>query len=144
MRKKTFVVKEDSSSAKQISAVMEDEYHHIEIRLWVNTDTLSIERVELDMVRHPESTCVACKENLQKLVGCNFQEPNFRWMLLRTIGGERGCFHALELLAEAHDYARPHFWEHSPDRKGVFRIPSINQDGRVACIAYKNACAEKE
>ena len=139
MRKKTFVVKEDEGSSKQISAEMEDEYHHIEIHIWVNIDTLRIERVELDMSRHPESTCLECKENLEKLVGRNFQNPNFRWMLLRTIGGERGCFHVLELLAEAHDYGRSHFWESSPDRKGLFRIPNIDQEGRVECIAYKKA-----
>ena len=139
MRKKTFVVEEDKSLSKQISVKMEDEYHHIEIHIRVNVDTLKIERVELDMSRHPESTCLECKENLQNLVGRNFQDPNFRWMLLRTIGGERGCCHVLELLAEAHDYARSHFWERSPDRKGLFKIPRINQEGRVECIAYKKA-----
>jgi hypothetical protein len=137
LRKKTFVVKEDAGSSKQISAEMEDEYHQMEIHIWVNIDTLRIERVELDMSRHPESTCLDCKGNLEKLVGRNFQDQNFRWMLLKTIGGERGCFHVFELLAEAHDYARAHFWERSPDRRGHFRIPRIDQEGRVECIAYK-------
>jgi len=137
MRKKTFAVKEDKGSSKQITAEMEDEYHHIKIHLWVNIDTLSIERIELNMFRHPESTCPACKENLENLVGRNFQNPNFRWTLLKAIGGERGCFHVLELLAEAHNYARSHFWESYPDRKGHFRIPKIEQGGRVECIAYK-------
>jgi hypothetical protein len=136
MRKKTFVVKEDKGSSKQICAEMEDEYHHIEIHIWVNIHTLNIERVELNMFRHPESNCLACKENIENLVGRNFQNPNFRWMLLRTMGGERGCFHVLELLAEAHDYARSYFWESSPDGKGHYRIPKINQEGRVECIAY--------
>jgi hypothetical protein len=137
MRKKTFVVKEDESASKQISAVMEDEYHHMEINIRVDIDTLRIASIELDMFRHPEPTCLACKENLEKLVGSNFQNQNFRWMLLKTIGGERGCFHVLELMAEAHDYARPYFWESTPDRKGRFKIPGINREGRVECIAYK-------
>lgn len=137
MRKKTFAVKKDEGSSRQISAAMEDEYHHIDIHLWINSHTLNIERIELNMLRHPESTCPACKENIEKLVGRNFQDPNFRWMLLKTIGGERGCFHVLELLAEAHDYARPYFWESTPDRRGRFKIPRINQEGRVECIAYK-------
>lgn len=137
MRSKTFMVREDSRSLKQICAMMEDEYHHMELRLWVNRNTLCIERVNLDMRRHPEPTCLACKENLAKLIGYNFQDPNFRWMLLRTIGGARGCFHVLELLAEAHDYARPHFWENAPNKDGLFKIPGIHHEGRVHCIAYK-------
>ena len=45
----------------------------------------SIEGIELDMFRHPEPTCLACKDNLEKLVGSHFQDQNFRWMLLKTI-----------------------------------------------------------
>lgn len=137
MRKKKFTVKDDKGSSKKILAEMEDEYHHIKLHIWIKTDTLRIDRIELDMLRHPEPTCMACKENLQKLAGRNFQNPNFRRTLLRTMGGERGCFHILELLAEAHDYARAYFWDSPPDREGYFKIPKINKEGRVECIAYK-------
>jgi hypothetical protein len=137
MRKKTFAVEKDEGGSKQITAVMEDEYHHIEIQIRIDIHTLRIEGIKLDMFRHPEPTCPTCKGNLGKLVGSSFQNKNFRWVLLKTIGGERGCFHVLELIAEAHDYARPYFWESTPDRKGRFKIPRIDQEGRVECIAYE-------
>jgi hypothetical protein len=100
-------------------------------------EEVKLTKIELKMLRHPEPTCMDCKENLQRLVGRNFQNPNFRRTLLRTIGGERGCCHVMELLAEAHDYARSYFWDRPPDREGYYKIPKINKEGKAECIAYR-------
>ncbi|MBW1679521.1 MAG: DUF2889 domain-containing protein, partial [Deltaproteobacteria bacterium] len=91
----------------------------------------------INKANKPSPLCANISENLQKLVGRNFQKPNFRRTLLRAIGGERGCFRVLELLAETHDYVQSFFRDRSPDKEGHFKIPKINQEGKVECIAYR-------
>lgn len=139
MRTKKFAVASEGENLKKITAEMEDEYHHIQLLLMIEQDTLNISDIRVSMLRHPMPKCGRCAENLQRLVGLSFQHQSFRRTLLRTVGGERGCFHVLELLHESQDYARSVLWDSPPDENGCYRISAVNQEGIVRCIAYRKA-----
>lgn len=136
MRTKRFAVEPDGEGHKKIIAEMEDEYHHLVVRLWIDEQELKIRRIEPSLLRCPEPTCAACEENIQKLVGACLLHPHFRLLLIRTIGGERGCFHILELLHEVHDYTRSFVWDRTPALDGSYSISRLDQKSKVRCIAY--------
>ncbi|MBN2468609.1 MAG: DUF2889 domain-containing protein [Deltaproteobacteria bacterium] len=135
-REKKFCVTSDDGLVKTVVAEMEDEYHHIVLTMGIESDQLRIARIDLDMIRHPEPTCKACEENLRGLTGISVQHPRFRQKLLKVIGGERGCFHVLELLYEIQDYTRSIFWDQRPDNKGHYEISKAGHKGTVRCIAF--------
>ena len=135
MRTKKFLIA-DEGDLKKIIAEMEDEHHHIILRVWVEDAQYQMVKIELEMPRHPEAGCLGGKQNIKELTGTSLQHPNLRWVLLKTIGGERGCPHVLELLSEAQDYTRSFFWEKTPDENGRYKIPNLDQEGKVRCIAF--------
>lgn len=137
MRTKKLAVESEGKTLKKIFSEMQDEHHHIQLEVWIEQETLRISSIRLAMLRHPMPDCARCAENLQKLVGMSLQHPSFRRTLLRTVGGERGCFHVLELLHESQDYARSVLWDAPPDENGCYRISAVNQEGTVRCIAYR-------
>ncbi|MBP1709684.1 MAG: hypothetical protein H6Q47_217 [Deltaproteobacteria bacterium] len=137
MRTQKFLVETDEDTLKKITAEMEDEYHHIILRIWVEDSQYSIVRIELEMPRHPEEHCLGCIKNVEKLMGLSLQHPQFRRRLLKTVGGERGCSHVLELLHEAQDYTRSIFWDKPPDKNGRYTISTLDQEGEVRCIAFR-------
>jgi hypothetical protein len=137
MRTQKFLVETDEDTLKKITAEMEDEYHHIILRIWVEDSQYSIVRIELEMPRHPEEHCLDCIKNVEKLMGLSLQHPQFRRRLLKTVGGERGCSHVLELLHEAQDYTRSIFWDKPPDKNGRYTISRLDQEGEVRCIAFR-------
>ena len=139
MRKKEFQIEREKDGLKKITAEMEDEFHHINLRVWIEDENLRIVKIHLDMFRYPEPACIKCEGNLQKLIGASLQHPNFRRKLLRTVGGERGCFHVLELLSEVQDYSRAHVWDQRPDKTGHYKISKANQEDAVRCIAYRRS-----
>lgn len=139
MREKRFLVEPEKNGLKKISAELRDEFHHIILRVWIESDQLRIVNIELNMLQYPAPKCIDIKENLRKLIGLPFQHPQFRRRLLKIIGGERGCFHVLELLVEAQDYARPYFWDHLPDENGCYKISPVNHEEKVRCIAFRNS-----
>ncbi|HNR12315.1 MAG TPA: DUF2889 domain-containing protein, partial [Thermodesulfobacteriota bacterium] len=143
MRTKRWLVEQDGEGYKKITAEMEDEYHHILIQLWVDEPELKIRRMEVSLNRCPEPGCRDCEENLRSLIDAEIAHPHFRYRLMRAVGGERGCFHILELLGEAHDYLRAFVWDHTPDAEGRYSISRINQSGRVRCIAFGKKHKEK-
>ena len=115
---------------------MEDEYHHIILRVWVDDSQYRILRIELDMLRYPKEHCLDCHKNIEKLMGLSLQHAHFRHRLLKTVGGERGCFHVLELLHGAQDYTRAVFGNRQPDKNGNYTISTLGQEGEVRCIAF--------
>jgi hypothetical protein len=137
MRTKNFLVETDEDVLKKITAEMEDENHHIILRLWVEDSQYLIVRIELEMPRHPREHCLDCLKNVEKLMGLSLLHPQFRRRLLKTVGGERGCFHVLELLHEAQDYTRGIFLDKPPDKEGHYAISGLNQGGEVRCIAFR-------
>lgn len=137
MRAKRFLVENDEDTLKKITAEMEDEYHHIILRVWAENSEYRIVRIELELPRHPEARCMDAGKNVQKLIGLSLQHPYFRRRLLKTIGGERGCFHVLELMHEAQDYTRSIFWDKPPDKNGRYKISNLEQEGEVKCIAFR-------
>ena len=138
MRQKRIIVEPDAQhGTRKITGEMEDEYHHIMVEIVIDEEELKIRSIDLSLLRCPEPTCSDCEENLQKLVGASLLHPYFRFLLIRTIGGERGCFHVLDLLQEAHDYTRAFVWDKAPSRDGYYRISRLNQEGRVRCVAYR-------
>lgn len=137
MREKRIFVEPEENGLRRITAEMRDKFHHIQIHMWVEDQRLRITKIHLDMRKYPEPKCIECEPNLQKLVGTSLQHPNFRHRLLRTVGGERGCFHVLELLHEAQDYSRAYLWDQRPDEGGHYKISTVSQEGKVRCIAFK-------
>ncbi len=138
MRQKRIIVELDArSGTKKITGEMEDEYHHIVLEIVIDDRELKIRDIQLSLLRSPEPTCAECEENVQKLVGTSLLHPHFRFLLIRTIGGERGCSHILELLHEAHDYTRSFVWDKTPAQNGSYTISRLNQKGKVRCIAYR-------
>jgi len=138
MRTKKFWIEDSEAGFKKITAEMEDENHHISLQIWIDSKC-RIEKIELKMIRHPEKNCPECAKNLNQLIGISLQHPYFRRLLLKTVGGERGCFHVLELLHEAQDYTRAFFWEATPDKKGQYKISGLEQEQKVRCLAYCQA-----
>ena len=138
MRQKRIIVESDAKSGtKKITGEMEDEYHHIVVEILIDAQELKIRDLQVNLIRCPEKTCVDCEENLQKLVGQSLLHPFFRFQLIRTIGGERGCYHVLELLHEAHDYTRAFVWDNTPAEDGSYTISRLDQKGKVRCIAFR-------
>jgi len=55
--------------------------------------------------------------------------------VLKTVGGERGCSHVLELLHEAQDYTRSIFWDKPPDKMVVIHF-HVGSRGRGALYRF--------
>ena len=139
MRQKRIIVESDArGGTRKITGEMEDEWHHIVVEMVIDEQEFRIRTIDLSFLRCPEPTCTRCAENLQKLIGESLLHPFFRFQLIRTIGGYRGCFHILELLHEAHDYARAFVWDNTPAEDGSYTISKLDQKGKVRCIAYRN------
>jgi hypothetical protein len=137
MRTKRFAVEAEGKTQRKITSEMKDEHHHIRLQVWIEQESLKISQIHLAMFRHPVPECNRCADNLQKLVGTSLQHRSFRRTLLKTVGGQRGCFHVLELLHESQDYARSVLWDAPPDENGCYRISSLGHEGTVRCIAYR-------
>jgi hypothetical protein len=113
--------------------------HNMKITLLVDSKSLSIKEVEVDMPEVPEDECPEASKSIHQIKGLNIAR-GFTMKVKKMLGGTRGCSHLTTLLlmmapaALQGNFART-AREPFPERMNADHIKAVLGD---TCRAWRN------